>query len=238
MNSRSADDLERLLTRKHELVYGGESNPALEARLKDLRNWQATRLARTYADIRKNARYAAAVEFFLSDLYGVHDFAARDEELRRAWRYFRRSLPEAPRRALARAVELDVLTEELDRAMAAALSSRTLDEQGYAAAYRKVGQRPSRERQIDLVIEAGRDLDRAVRHAWVRPLLAATHAPAHAAGFGVLQDFIERGYRAFKAMAGAEEFLATLRERETAVMEALFAGASDPFARVRAGARS
>jgi hypothetical protein len=238
VNNPSADDLERFLTRKHELARVGDSNPGFQQRLEELRNWQAARLARTYADLRKSPRYVPAVEFFLSDLYGVHDFAARDREMMRAWRYFRRSLPEAPRRALGRAVELDVLTEELDRAMVAALPARTLDEERYAAAYRKVGQRPSRERQIELVVEAGQSLDRAVRNAWVGPLLAATHAPARAAGFGVLQDFIERGYRAFKAMGGAEEFLATLREREMALMEALFAGRPNPFAAVTAGARS
>lgn len=238
MNAGPTDDLERLLERKHELVSSGASNAAFEARLKELRQWQAARLARTYADLHENARYAPAVEFFLTDLYGVHDFAARDREMMRAWRYFRRSLPESPRRALARAIDLDVLTEELDRAMVAALPARPLDETLYAEAYRSVARRPARQRQIDLVVSAGEDLDRAVRHAWVGPLLAATHAPARAAGFGVLQDFIERGYRAFKVMAGADEFLGTIRARETVLMEALFSRTPNPFARVGTGKQS
>jgi hypothetical protein len=238
VNTGSTDELERLLARKHDLMSAGASDSAFESRLRELRQWQAARLARTYADLHENPRYAAAVEFFLSDLYGAHDFAARDQEMMRAWRYFKRSLPEAPRRALARAIELDVLTEELDRSMAAALLDQALDDESYANAYRFVGRRRARRRQIDLVVQAGADLDRAVRHTWVGPLLAAAHAPARAAGFGALQDFIERGYRAFRTMAGADEFLVTLRTRESALMEALFSGAPHPFAGVTAEARS
>lgn len=35
-----------------------------------LREWQATRLARTYGDLLASERYGLAARFFLSDLYG------------------------------------------------------------------------------------------------------------------------------------------------------------------------
>jgi hypothetical protein len=231
-SERATTELDRLLARKRELVSKEASVPGFERRLKELRQWQAARLARTYGDLRENARYAAAVEFFLSDLYGERDFAARDREMERAWRYLKRSLPEAPLTALAHAIELDVLTAELDHAMVKVLpATGPLNESLYWQAYRKVGQRKSRERQIELVVDAGEHLQRAVRHRWVGPLLAASRAPAHAAGFGVLQDFIERGYRAFRRLSDADEFLALIRERETALMQALFSGAGNPFER-------
>jgi hypothetical protein len=44
-----------------------------------------------------------------------------------------------------------------------------------------------------------------------------------------LQEFLERGLEAFENMKGAEEFLATIREREWRAMERLFAGTPDPF---------
>jgi hypothetical protein len=225
VSTPSADDLDRLLARRRELLARDATRTSSESRLDDLRRWQAARLARTYADLHENPRYAQAVDFFLSDLYGAHDFSAREREITRAWRYLKRSLPEAPLRALGRAIELDVLTVELDHAMAAALPAGPLNDAAYAQAYRTVGQRAERERQIELVVRAGGDLDRAVQHAWMGVVLKAAHGPAHAAGFGVLQDFIERGYRAFKAMGTAREFLAIVRERETTLMEALFAGA-------------
>jgi len=53
--------------------------------------------------------------------------------------------------------------------------------------------------------------------------------PAHAAGFGLLQEFLERGLDAFEAMHGAQEFLGTVRTREQRAMERLMAGEADPF---------
>ena len=49
------------------------------------------------------------------------------------------------------------------------------------------------------------------------------------AGLIELQDFLERGFVAFRDMRGAGEFLATVRERETAIVNGLFSGAQDPF---------
>jgi hypothetical protein len=44
-----------------------------------------------------------------------------------------------------------------------------------------------------------------------------------------LHDFLERGFGAFRRMNGATEFLSTIETRETALMESIVDGASDPF---------
>jgi hypothetical protein len=67
--------------------------------------------------------------------------------------------------------------------------------------------------------------------------LAAARLPAHAAGVGVLQDFLERGLAAFQRMQGAQEFLATIRRRETLLLEALLSGAKQPFDGLSAASR-
>jgi hypothetical protein len=46
----------------------------------------------------------------------------------------------------------------------------------------------------------------------------------------VLQAFLERGFAAFRKMRGASEFLATIDRRERALMDAMFAGETAPFA--------
>ena len=65
------------------------------------------------------------------------------------------------------------------------------------------------------------------------PLLLRTlklmRAPAKVAGLQDLQDFLERGFESFREMDGAAEFLALVRERETAILNRLFSGAPDPF---------
>ena len=53
--------------------------------------------------------------------------------------------------------------------------------------------------------------------------------PARMAGLEDLQTFLERGFRAFRAMHGAREFLELIRGREMAILERLFSGAPDPF---------
>jgi len=230
MNTEPAENLEQLLARKRELASHGSDAPEFASRLRELRTWQAARLARTYGDLHREPRYARGVDFFLSDLYGAQDFTSRDQDVMRAWRYLKHSLPATALEALGRAIELEVLSAELDHAMVAALPPRALSEARYAQAYRAVGRRDARQRQIDLVIGAGEDLERTVRRAWIGVLLRAAHGPAHAAGFGVLQDFLERGYESFRNMGSARKLLDAIRERETLLMEALLAGSDNPFA--------
>jgi len=230
MSTAPVRNLEQLLARKGELATHGAETPELASRLRELRSGQSARLARTYADLHQDPRFARGVDFFLSDLYGAQDFTSRDRDLMRAWRYLKHSLPATALEALGRAIELEVLSAELDHAMVAALPPGELDEAKYAQAYRAVGRRDARQRQIDLVIGAGEDLERTVQRAWLGAMLRAARRPAHAAGFGVLQDFLERGYDSFKTMGSAQRLLEAVRERETRIMEALLAGSDAPFA--------
>jgi hypothetical protein len=61
-------------------------------------------------------------------------------------------------------------------------------------------------------------------------MLALAAKPARVAGFGELQEFLERGFDAFRHMGGAAEFLQTVETREKAILERLFAGHPRPFA--------
>jgi len=226
------DTVELLMARKGALDARIAEAPELAQRLYELRRFQAQRLAHTYEDLAHEPKHTAAVEFFLSDLYGPEGAARRDNDLRRAWRYFKPALPRAALEVLERAVALDVLSAELDLAMAETLAAGKVTAASYAAAYRHVGRAEDRERQIDRLIAVGEDLDRIVRHAWIGVALRAARHPAHTAGFGALQDFLERGFTAFRRMGGARELLATIRERETELMQALLGGRKQPFEQV------
>src|SRR5208337_2556390 len=100
------DNLEQLLARKDALEYRIAAAPALAQRLYELRSWQARRLARTYEDLGREPKHAPAVAFFLSDLYAPEGAARRDNDLRRAWRHFKRALPRAALELIERAVML------------------------------------------------------------------------------------------------------------------------------------
>lgn len=235
MNARGMA-LDRLLSRRRALETSVSVHPALRARLRELREWQAARLARTYCDFARDARYVKAVEFFLTDLYGPHDFGRRDRGLTAALSRFKRALPRSLLELLERAIELDVLTSELDRAVAERLAPGTITSATYLVAYRAAGQPGARQRQIDLIIEIGAALDDSLHKPAVGLALRLAHVPAHALGFGALQDFLERGFAAFKTMHGAERLLDAIRDRETQLSEAIFRGNAAALDRLDRGA--
>jgi hypothetical protein len=60
-------------------------------------------------------------------------------------------------------------------------------------------------------------------------LVRLLRGPAHAAGFGRLQEFLEEGLTSFRALPDAAYFIETIYGREWAAMERMFAGAKKPF---------
>ena len=236
MHSRS--DLHARLARRlaqHQRVF----DPQVEPRnhlpwLKPLQAWQAQRLERSFdAFLRDPARRPAA-RFFLTDVYGDHDFARRDADIARVLPKMQRLLPEALLATVADGIALGALTHAFDLRMAGALERlsprrRALDAALYARAYREVGLPRLRARQIALIDDVGDGLAAALRMPGIGALLRLSRLPARAAGLGELQGFLERGFEAFAGLGDAAAFLADIRRNETAVMQRLFAGDPDPF---------
>ena len=191
-----------------------------------LKQWQADRLARTYADLLASERYAPAAGFFLSDLYGPKDFRGRDDELARVVPVMVRVLPARALFTLLEAVKMDTLSESLDtdmvRALRAAGRSHAIDWEAYVAAYRACGRRADREQQIALVDKIGTTLDRLTHIPLIRISLRIMEGPAYLAGLSALHSFLQRGFDAFSEMQGADEFLAIVTTRETAMMKEWF----------------
>ena len=220
--------LGRLLERNQALrdVFAGD--PRLRKQLLRLQKWQSKRLLRSHDDLHANPRYRLAVEFFFNELYGT-DARRRDSDMIKVQRAMERLLPREGLEALCLAVELETLSQELDADVARALPPGGITVARYAEAYRGAGRRADRERQIALTSEIGEYLDGVVRKPIIRGLVRLARGPAHAAGFGVLQEFLERGLNAFLAMDGADEFLAIIRDRETLYMRRMLDGRDDPF---------
>jgi hypothetical protein len=225
------DALVRELERVQRLHAERRTNPILAGSLERLADWQARRLRMTYADLAADKRYAAAVRFFQNDLYGGADFSRRDADLARVVPMMAKMLPDSVIATTAAAMELNGLSQELDRVLLARLprADGYFSVSEYCKAYRRAGNFPMRQRQIRLIGEIGAALDRYVQKPLVRTALAMMRQPARLAGFSALQDFLERGFAAFKGMHGAQTFLATIDERETRIMDAIVGGAPDPF---------
>jgi hypothetical protein len=229
-----ADGLRAEIVAVLELREAVARDSQFAGRLASLKSWQAERLSGTYSDLLASERYRPATTFFLSDLYGPKDFRSRDGELARVIPAMCRMLPVGALQTIWSAVRLDRLSEGLDQAVAVALQKARvpadgIDEASYGAAYRAVGRRPEREEQINLIGEIGVTLDALTRSRSLRAALVLMRKPAKVAGFGELQDFLERGFEAFRHMHGAKEFMEAVLGRERAVMNRLFEGKARPF---------
>ncbi len=214
--------------RRHVVARSGLS-PVRRA----LADWQSKRLAATYDDFHRQPRYRLAVEFFLNDLYGPRDFSQRDADIERVYPVMARVLSGHALDSIAQALELQALSQELDAKMVEVLANDLgvtdrIDERTYAEAFRRCGERDSRLRQIELIEQVGRTLDEVVHNPLIYGTVLAARLPAKLAGFGELQDFIERGVHAFRAMHGADEFIAAIGERERRMLGKMLGNGDGP----------
>lgn len=222
---RLAEQLERSRLARRRQYDGNELRP--ECRM--LAAWQAHRLQHTYRDLLQVPRYRKAVEFFLTDLYGDKDFAARDEGVERVYPVMARVMPGPALHTISIGIELHAISQELDLDMVAMIWGEMglkdgLDAETYAEAYRRCGNVDARRRQISIVREVGESLDSVVFRPFIYNAVKLGRGPAKMAGLLALHDFIERGFIAFRAMKGSGEFVDTVVERETGIMESILAG--------------
>ena len=117
MATSSEAELIRQLKRARALHEERAASPELAAALDRLALWQSRRLNATYADFARDPRYARAIEFFQTDLYGPGDFSRRDADLARVVPLMVRILPEGVIATISDAMELSALSRELDRAL-------------------------------------------------------------------------------------------------------------------------
>ena len=206
-------------------------DPALASGVSAIKAFQARRFAGTYADLLADDRYRDAAQFFLVELYSDKDYSDRDAQFGRIAGGLQALFTHQAVATAVSLAQLHVLTEELDHAMARAwirpdLAGNESSAERYALAWFMVGHRSDRDRQLEMVLQIGRDLARLTRLPGLRLVLRMMRKPAHAAGLGSLQDFLEAGFDTFASMTrhpqGVETFLATIERREAGLIDLLF----------------
>lgn len=214
-----------------QLRQDAATHPQLGEAVSWIKHFQSKRFATTYADLIAGNQYRAATRFFLEELYSDASYVERDAQFSRVAGTLQRLLPQPALSTAIALAQLHALSEQLDHAMGhALLTSRSAAESDDAARYiqawRSVGRRTDRETQLQAVLKIGADLDRLTRTPGLRILLKVMRGPAHAAGLGALQRFLEIGFDTFAAMGkrkpGASGFLVIVRERESRLINLLF----------------
>jgi hypothetical protein len=208
----------------HALRVHRLASPDLQARATALKRYQQERFRRSYQDLAAQPRYEPATRFFLEQLYGPGDFTHRDAQFARIVPKLVRLFPEQVVATVRELAELHAMTERLDSTMAQHLPSDAISAVDYVRAWQATGEVSSRGRQIDVVLDIGRDLDAFTHRPLLMTSLRVMRGPARAAGLQDLQHFLESGLGAFRHMHGAHGFLDTIARRERALCARLFEG--------------
>jgi hypothetical protein len=201
--------------------------PDIGRAVTQVKRFQARRFSGTYADLLATGPYGPAARFFLEELYSDRDYAERDAQFARIATAVEKLFPRDVAETAAGLARLHALTESLDHDMARAMRLDDEPDVGaYVEAWKSVGRKEDRQRQLETVISIGAELSRLTRTPGLRLMLKMMRAPASAAGMSSLQRFLEAGFETFGAVAknrgGAEGFLAIIRDREQHLMQSLF----------------
>ena len=202
------------------------SDPELLRKYEYFLDWQVAYSLPFYSEFRKDPQTAAAVEFVISDLIGTN-ISARDADLARVVPIMVRLLPDKALQALASALELNARALSINLDICRTLFEQTdvsagISEHDYCDAFRRSTTLDECKELIDLTIVLGHNLERLVRRPMLGMTLRAMHLPAHAAGFGAMQDFLEKGYRTFHAIEDVDYFLDRFAARLTDVFTRIY----------------
>ena len=227
-----AGHLRKSLADSHQLAKRLDEADFPLAELEIVQGWQRQRLAQSYHQLISQERYRAAGEFFLDELYGGLNFRQRDQQMERGLPVMVRMLRNDMLRVLAEAFELQSMSLKFDIDMTKAMQEFGWDELNtarYGEIYRHVGRSSGREKQVNLIRRLGLELNELVHHRLVLLLIRTVRGPARAAGFGLLQTFLEQGLTAFRIMGDGTGFIETIWQKETDIKNRLMAGDEDPF---------
>lgn len=227
------DSVYRDLKRIIESHIRRNENPELKEHIRIVSEWQSNRIGETYDDVAALSRYDLALSYFKDDMYGAKDYSKRDADVKKVYPVVERIMPNRLFYILVFIMELNALSMELDEAQAIALREMgkidNFNADDYAEAYRTSASREDRQKQIDLVLTVGEELDKLAGKNYLGGVLKLSHKPAHGLGLGELHEFLERGYKAFMKMKGATAFIKVIRQREEAILDKIFTKQTEPF---------
>jgi len=223
---QAADKFRRAIARSNELHDEYLDDQGLYDSYDRFTRWQLDYMLPFFSDLLEPEGYSEAVDFIVSDLAGV-GISERDREIQRATPVIVRSLPAHPLETAAAAVELNARALEINLGICRELLvdgelPENLSETDYCTACRAVSTYDECMELVDLAVVLGETLKRLVRVPLIGGLLRTMRKPAHAAGFGALQEFLETGYVTFRRISDIDRFLAHLRERMSQVFGRIY----------------
>jgi hypothetical protein len=223
---QAADTFRRAIARSNQLHSQYLDDPDLFEAYDRFTRWQLDYMLPFFSDLLEPEGYAEAVDFIVSDLAGV-GVSERDHDIERAAPVIVRSLPGHPLETAAAAVELNARVLEINLGICRALLvndalASTIGENEYFTACQTVSSYDECMELVRLAVKLGETLKKLVRVPLIGGLLRTMRTPAHAAGFGALQEFLETGYLTFRRISDIDRFLELLQQRMDQVFQRIY----------------
>lgn len=222
----AATEFRKYMRRSNQLHRSYLDAPAQLQQYDRFTEWQMAYLITYFADLHDRPGYGEAIDFTMSDLAGV-DVSHRDRELERASPAITRMLPTRALETIAAAARLNARVLEVNLGILGCLQDggelpATITERAYFSACRESSTFDECIELVYLAVNLGGTLKTLVKVPLLGALLLAMRGPAHAAGFGALQEFLESGYSTFREIPDIDHFLDEIEARMTEYFETIF----------------
>lgn len=197
-----------------------------DPRYRYLKQFQCERLRDTYADFIAQPRYTAACHFFFNRLYSTQDTHERDEAFKSIYSTAKRYLGGDVIESMARLIDLQDLTIELDRRILDVLEAEgaplEFDMAAYERAYALSENYDDRVEQIDLLDFTLRLVHSISHRLGIGMVLAGLRAASVLVGDTRMVDFLYDGYQAFVDIPDIEPFAGAMEDRERRRLDRIF----------------
>ena len=214
------------MQRSNELHRSYLEDPSLAQLYDRFTQWQMAYLLTMFTDLHEQPGYTDAINFTMSDLAGV-GISDRDRDLERAAPAITRMLPRRALETIAAAAKLNSSVLRVNLGIFRHLLENEglreeISHRAYCVACRETSSLDECLGLVKLAVELGGTLKSLVRIPLLGGMLVAMRGPAHAAGFGALQEFLEKGYSTFREIPDIDNFLEEIDARMTGFFTELF----------------
>ena len=226
MRKQAAAKFRRAIERSNELHAEYLDDRSLYDAYDRFTHWQLDYMLQFFDDVLEPKGYKEAVDFIVSDLAGV-GVSDRDHDIERATPVIVRSLPAQAMELAASAAELNARVLEFNLAVCRQLLvdgrlPESISEAEYCRACRNASSYDECMDLVQLAVELGDGLKTLVRVPLIGMLLKTMRVPAHVAGFGALQEFLETGFVTFHRISDIDRFLELLHERLDRIFDRIY----------------
>ena len=230
----AAANFRQNMRRSNELHASYLDEPGAGEAYDRFTEWQMAYLLTFFVDLHERPGYAEAIDFTMSDLAGVR-ISGRDRDLERAAPAITRMLPPKAVETVAAAAKLNVRVLEVNlgifrRLQVDGVLPVEISDRAYCIACREASTLDECLELVHLATYLGGTLGTLIKVPLLGSLLRAMRGPAHAAGFGALQEFLESGYTTFKAIPDVDHFLSEIEIRMTDVFGLIYTTPLDELA--------